>query len=77
MTTRKYKKLLMSRGIDRNSAEQERREAACLRRSNKAGVDNMMAAYSGIAVYILDAFGGNYRQRERMMRDLCDGAFGR
>lgn len=61
MTTKKYKKLLMSEGLDRNLAEMERQKAAGLRSENKLLADRMMEGYVGTVNSLRLGLGVNYR----------------
>lgn len=71
MTLRKYKKLLMSRGLDRNLAEKERQQIAYLRsRSyNTIMIEEIMECYDNLAERYVYVCGGSLRKWNNQIKE--------
>lgn len=71
MTTKKYKKLLMSRGIERNFAEKERQHIAYLRSKNynQISINEMMDCYDTLAKRYVSVCGGSLRKWNRRIKE--------
>ena len=74
MTLRKYKKLLMSRGVDRDLAEQEKMLVARYRRAavllgcyGTLFYEDYCQYWKIIADSHVAYYGGNYRTRKKML----------
>lgn len=65
MTTRKYKKLLMSEGLDRNLAERERKTAARVLSWNKSSGGSLMERYVDTVNSYRCGLGLNYRTYQK------------
>lgn len=68
MTTKKYKKLLMSCGIERNLAEEMRARQARIRRFNTLIADSNMANYMDSAESEIRHCNGSIRVRKKRIR---------
>ena len=71
MTTKKYKKLLMSRGLDRNMAEKERQTIAYLRSRNYNAIliKDMMDRYDITAERFVSVCGGSLRKWDKRIKE--------
>lgn len=71
MTTKKYKNLLMSRGIDRNFAEKERQHIAYLRfkNYNPISIKEMMDCYDILAERYVSVCGGSLRKWNKLIKE--------
>lgn len=68
MTTKKFKKLLMSCGVERNLAEECRARQARIRRYNPLRSDRYMANYKAIAESEINFCNGSIRDRRKKIR---------
>ena len=68
MTTKKFKKLLMSCGIERNLAEEWRARQARIRHYNPLRSDRYMANYKAIAESEIIHCSGSIRERRKKIR---------
>jgi hypothetical protein len=71
MTTKKYKKLLMSRGLDRNMAEKERQTIAYLRSRNynTIKIEEIMECYDNLAERYVSVCGGSLRKWNKRIKE--------
>lgn len=70
MTLRKYKKLLMSCGLDRDFAEYERKELAISRaHMSQKSYEYFTGLYRELASRYVSVCGGNLRDWKRKVKD--------
>ena len=70
MTTRKYKKLLMSCGVERNMAEEKRRRVSYIRSMSLDWANQLMADYRVTAEIEMEMCNGSVRVRRRELRKI-------
>lgn len=69
MTLKKYKKLLMSCGVERNLAEEQRRRVANVRRYLGLDCSLLMERYEETAALAKESWNGSIRVRRKKIRE--------